>query len=242
MPDSDGTITRAEVVTGPGLRATYRVSGTATFDTAGAAQPDGGRTWDLTTMLTGDINTLVETQPIQGQWFESHYPDAGYVVPLGQGTDLLAVFASTPEALLLLGTASPTNTAFATRLVYTPPVKVLQFPMRAGDSWSTAAAVTGLASGVALVTVPGVFGYTTDTFTSSIDRVGTAITPYAPFSVLRVRTVMERAVVFNPAGATSFRQYQYVTECFGTVATIRSNDRETSTEFTAAKEVRRLSR
>ena len=64
-------------------------------------------------------------------------------------------------------------------------------------------------------------------------------TPYDRFPVLRVRTVMNRSVL-NPLFNTSFRQYQFVTECFGTVATIRSRDLESSTEFTQVKEVRRL--
>jgi SAM-dependent MidA family methyltransferase len=61
------------------------------------------------------------------------------------------------------------------------------------------------------------------------------------FPVLRVRTTMERTVPLNPLANTSFRQFQYVTECFGTIAVIRSVDKETSTEFMTAKEVRRLS-
>jgi len=232
LPNNDGTITRSEVVTGPGLRATYRISGQAPFDTSGIGLPDGGRSWDFTQMLTGDVNTLVETQPIQGKWFESTYPGASYVAPLGQGTDLIAIFSSTADGLLLMGTASPADGA--TKLTYTPPVKVLQFPMRAGDTWTTAAAVGGMASGIAI------FG-TIDTFTSTVDRAGEANTPYSRFPVLRVRTVMERTVMLNPFANTSFRQFQYVTECFGTIAVIRSVDKETSTEFTTAKEVRRLS-
>lgn len=236
LPNNDGTITRNEVITGPGLRATFKVSGQTAFDTAGVAQPDGGRLWDFTQALTGDMNTLVETQAIQGKWFESHYPDAGYVVPLGQGTDLLAVFTSNADGLFLLGTASPTDGALSTRLNYTPPVKILQFPLRAGDTWTTAAAVTGV---VNLLPISG----TTDTYTSTVDRTGDAITPYASarFPVLRVRTTMERSVPLNPFANTSFRQFQYVTECFGTVASIRSRDLETTTEFTTSKEVRRLS-
>lgn len=221
------------MVTAPGLRATFRVSAQTPFDTSGIGQPDGGRAWDFTQMLTGDSNTLVETQAIQGRWFESHYPDAGYVVPLGQGTDLIAVFASSADGLYLMGTASPADGLLATRLTYTPPVKMLQFPLRAGDTWSTAASVSGTANGVA------VFG-TTDTYTSTVDRTGEANTPYARFPVLRVRTTMERSVPLNPFANTSFRQYQFVTECFGTVATVRSRDLETSTEFMTAKEVRRL--
>lgn len=229
----DGVITRAEVVTQAGLHATFRVSGQATFDTAGTSSPDGGRAWDFTQMLTGDQATLVETIPIQGKWFESSYPGASYVAPLGQGTDYLAIFKSDADGLYLMGTADPMDGVLATKLVYTPPVKLLAFPMRAGDTWTTMASVTGTANGAPI-------GGTTDTYTSSIDRVGDAITPYDRFPVLRVRTVMNRSVPLYPLLNTSFRQYQFVTECFGTVATIRSRDLESSTEFTQVKEVRRL--
>jgi hypothetical protein len=240
LPNQDGTITRAEVVTGPGLRATFRISGQAPFDTAGVGTPDGGRRWDLTTTLAGDVNTLVETEPVRGKWFESSYPDAGYVVPLGQGSDLLGVFASASDGLYLLGAADPTSSNLPTRLVYTPPVKVLQFPLREGDQWTTNTVVSGTLNGAPLTTIPGVLGYTTQSYSSSVDRAGTAVTPYAAFPVLRVRTSMEQTVAFNLLGSTSFKQYQFVTECFGTVATVRSRDNETSTEFTTAKEVRRL--
>ncbi|MCA2981792.1 MAG: hypothetical protein INH41_01695 [Myxococcaceae bacterium] len=241
LPNDDGTITRAEVVTGPGLRATFRISGQATFDTAGIGTPDGGRRWDFTGALPGDVNTLVETEPLAGKWFEASYPDGGYVVPLGQGSSLLGVFTSGPDGLYLLGAADPASSALPTRLTYTPPVKVLQFPLREGDQWTTSTVVTGLLNGAPLTTVPGVFGYTRQTYTSSVDRAGTAVTPYSSFPVLRVRTSMEQTVALNLLGNTSFRQYQFVTECFGTVATVRSRDNETSTEFTTAREVRRLS-
>jgi hypothetical protein len=242
LPNHDGTITRAEVITAAGLRATFKVSTETPFDTSGVGLPDGGRFWDFTQPLTGDMNTLVETQPIVGQWFESKYPDAGYVVPLGQGSDLLAVFASNTDGLYLLGTASPSDGTFATALVYSPPVKMLKFPMQANDTWTTTSAVLGKVNGVSMVSIPGILGYTTDTYTSTVDRTGDVLTPYASqrFPVLRVRTVMERAVTFNQLANTSFRQFQFVTECFGTVATVRSKDAETSTEFLTAKEVRRL--
>jgi hypothetical protein len=240
LTNHDGTITRAEVVTGPGLRATFRVSTEATFNTAGIALPDGGSTWDFTGALAGDQSLLVETQPIAGKWFESNYLNASYVVPLGQGTDLLGVFSSTPDGLYLLGAASPASGATATRLNYTPPVKLLQFPLTLGTSWTSASAVSGVAP-ITPGTIALAISGTTDTYTSTVDRAGDAVVPYSSglsLPVLRVRTTMSRTV-FQIAN-TSFRQFQYVTECFGTIATVRSLDREANTEFTAAKEVRRL--
>ena len=137
VPNGDGVVSREEIVVRPGLHATFGVSGAATFATAGTAQADGGRTWDFTPALSGDQSALVETLSMQGQWFESTYPDAGYASPLGQGTDLLGIYQLTPTALLLHGVASPTDGASATKLVYTPPVEVLRFPLRQTDTWST---------------------------------------------------------------------------------------------------------
>lgn len=233
LPNGDGMISRSELFTQAGLHATFRVSGAATFDTAGAALTDGGRVWDFTGALTGDQSVLVETQPLAGKWFEADFPDAGYVTPLGQGTDLLAVFQSATDGLYLLGVASPVDGLTATRLHYDPPVKVYGLPMQANDSWTTDALVTGKYNGYVL------FSIQHDVYTSSVDRVGEAVTPYARFPVLRVRTVMNRTINFVPT--LTLRTFSFVTECFGAVATITSRDNETSTDFTQVKEVRRLS-
>ncbi len=237
VPNGDGVISREEIVVRPGLHATFRVSGAATFATAGAAQADGGRTWDFTPALSGDQSQLVETLSMQGQWFESTFPDAGYASPLGQGSDLLGIYQLTPTALLLHGVASPAAGASATKLVYTPPVEVLRFPLRQTDTWSTSSDVSGTYQGL-------VIGFNlplqNDTFRVTVDRAGDAITPYSRFGVLRVRTVMERTLNFVPSPLQTVRSYAFVAECFGAVATVTSTDGETSTEFTAAKEVRRL--
>lgn len=86
LPNRDGVVQRSEIVLRPGLRAIFLTSGAATFDTAGAAQADGGRFWDVSRELTGDTSRLVETRPLQGTWFEAEFPDAGYYTELGQGT------------------------------------------------------------------------------------------------------------------------------------------------------------
>lgn len=238
IPNGDGVVTRDEVVMRPGLHATFKVSGAASFTTAGTAQADGGRFWDFTPALSGDTSTLVETQPLAGQWFEADYPDAGYVTPLGQGSTLLAVFQATGDALLMHGVVSPTDGSTATRLWYSPPVKVLQFPLRQGDSWSTQASVTGKYNGL-------IVGFNlplqTDTYTMNVDRAGDALTPYSRFGVLRVRTTMERTLNYVASPLQTVRSFSFVAECFGTVASVSSADGETVTEFTSAKEVRRLS-
>ncbi|MEW5737328.1 MAG: hypothetical protein AB1938_00290 [Myxococcota bacterium] len=231
QPNRDGVVQRNEIFLQPGLRATFLTSGSATFDTAGTAQADGGRFWDFSGPLSGDASRLVETRSLQGTWFESEYPDAGYYTELGQGTDLLAVFGATSDGLYLQGVVSTTDDLFSTRVRYAPWVKVLQFPLRAGDTWSTTTSVSGRFNGVVL-------GIQSETYSAQVDRVGDAKTPYATFGSLRVRTVMSRTINFVPT--LTLRTYQWVTECFGTVATVQSQDNETSTEFTNAKEVRRL--
>lgn len=231
LPNRDGIVERSEVFFQPGLRATYLVSGQAGFDTAGTAQADGGRAWDFSGALAGDASRLVETRSLVGTWFEAEFPDAGYYTELGQGSDLLAVFAATADGLYLQGVVSPTDGLFSTRVRYTPAVKVLQFPLKAGDTWQTDTSVSGRFSGAVL-------GFQDESYVSAVDRVGDATTPYATFPVLRVRTVMDRTINFIPT--LTLRTFSWVTECFGTVATAQSRDNETATEFTQVKEVRRL--
>ncbi|MCC6337740.1 MAG: hypothetical protein IT380_27575 [Myxococcales bacterium] len=232
QPNRDGVVQRSEIFLQPGLRATFLTSGAATFDTAGTAQADGGRFWDFSTALSGDASRLVETRSVQGTWFEAEYPDAGYYTELGQGTELLAVFGATPDGLYLQGVVSTTDDLFSTRVRYSPWVKVLQFPLRSGDTWSTTTSVSGRFNGVVL-------GIQSETYASQVDRVGDAKTPYATFGSLRVRTVMNRTINFVPT--LTLRTFTWVTECFGSIATAQSQDNETSTEFTDVKEVRRLS-
>ncbi|GMU60615.1 MAG: hypothetical protein AMXMBFR34_23780 [Myxococcaceae bacterium] len=232
QPNRDGVVQRNEIFLQPGLRATFLTSGSATFDTAGTAQPDGGRFWDFSVARPGDASRLVETRSVQGAWFEAEYPDAGYYTELGQGTDLLAVFGATPDGLYLQGVVSPTDDLFSTRVRYSPWVKVLQFPLRSGDTWSTTTSVSGRFNGVVL-------GIQSETYASQVDRVGDAKTPYASFGSLRVRTVMNRTINFVPT--LTLRTFTWVTECFGSIATAQSQDNESSTEFTSVKEVRRLS-
>ena len=57
------------------------------------------------------------------------------------------------------------------------------------------------------------------------------------FEVLRVRTELERTVGLL---TTTVRTFAFVSECFGTVATVTSEDDEDQVEFSRAAEVRRL--
>jgi hypothetical protein len=177
---------------------------------------------------------------VTGAWYESSFPDGGYVAELGldNGVMLSGVFAATADALYLQGIVSPTGPSTtnltSTKLTYSPWVKVMKFPLTAGASWSTTATVSGTYDGVLI----GLTVLQSEQYDATVDRVGTMKTPYATFPVLRVRTVMSRTINF--VHTLTSRTYNYVTDCFGTVATVTSTDNETSTEFTSVKEARRL--
>ena len=231
QPNRDGRITRAEVPLRAGLSAKYRVATSAPVSTRGEDAGQGRRSWELSEQLAGDRLMLVEAQDPTGRWFSQEYPEATYTTRLSESSDLLGVFKLTPEALLLLGVVSPGEGLTRTRLKYDPPVAVLSFPVEPDKTWSSDARVSGLASGV--------FASYSEKYTSSVDARGVLKTPYGTFDdVMRVRVELERVVGFS---TTRTRTYMFVTECFGTVATIVSENNERELEFTTASEVRRLS-
>jgi hypothetical protein len=106
---------------------------------------------------------------------------------------------------------------------------MLRFPLAEGAAWTTEAAVTGVSLGL-----PATYG---ERYESAVDARGELVTPYGTFPVLRVRTTLTRTVGLVP---TVTRSFAFVSECFGTVATVRSNPGEAALEFTQAAEVRRL--
>ena len=129
---------------------------------------------------------------------------------------------------------SPTGDATTkTELQNAPGVSVLDFPLTVGKTWTSAVKVSGTASGVAL------FGTYDETYVNKVDAAGTLITPLGSFDVMRVQVVLTRQIGF--LAPTVIRTYAFVTECYGTIATITSDDNETNEEFTHAAEIRRLS-
>jgi hypothetical protein len=229
-PNHDGRIDRAEVPLRAGLYATFRVGTGAAVDTAGTGTPDAYQ-WDLTGHFANDGDERVTLEPLAGKWFAADFAGATYVSKLAAGSDLLGIFEVADDALLLRGVASPTGDGAFTKLTYDPPVKVLAFPLQKGASFTTTASVSGTASGI-----PFLFPYS-EVYESTVDRQGTLLTPFGTFPVLRVRTTLTRTVGFL---VTTIRTFSFASECFGTVAVMRSKDNETSAEFTTAAEVRRL--
>ena len=118
---------------------------------------------------------------------------------------------------------------YRTELEYDPPVVVLSFPLEEGASWTTEATVSGLTSGV--------FGVFFEDYVSSVDARGDMITPFATFDAHRVRVDLTRTV---GALVTTQVTFAFVAECFGTVATVRSQTNEDGAEFNDVSELQRL--
>lgn len=228
--NGDDVIEESELFLAPGLSANLRVAQGATVDTAGSEQPDGSRIWDLSGQLSGDHAGVVQTLALDGLWYADVFPTASYAARITDADELLGVYEIAPHKLLLLGVVSPDDGATRTELVYDPPVVILDLPLNQGKTWSTDSTVTGLAQGIT--------AYYFEDYSFVVDAKGEAKTPLGDFAVLRVHSELERLV---GALLTTVQSHAFMSECFGTVASITSEDYELDTEFTEASEVRRLS-
>lgn len=229
-PNQDGMISLAELPLTAGKMATFRVALDATFDTRGTAGMAGMRRWDLTAQLAMDSDRPLALLSPTGTWWASKFPTASYAAVLSAESDLLGVFKIDATALVLLGVVSPDAGSFRTELTYDPPVKILALPVAAAATWVTTSTVAGTAQGA-------IASYT-ERYASLVDQVGTMKTPYGEFPVLRVATDLTR----TSFGATLLtkRSFAWIAECFGSIATVQSQDFESSAEFTDPAEVRRL--
>jgi len=230
MANHDGTISAAEVPLMAGQMATFRIATNATWSTAGHANTDGSRSWDLTGQLANDADaTLALTSP-QGTWWAADFASAQYATTLAAGSDLQGVFAADANGVTLLGVVSPTGGTYKTELTYDPPAKILAFPFMNGSTWMSSSTVSGYAQGV-------IVAYTED-YSSRVDQVGTMTTPYGAFPVLRVATDLTRTS--GVATLLQKRTFAWVAECFGTIAKVAGQDNDTSSELSSDAEVERL--
>lgn len=229
-PDHDGTITLAELPLTAGKMATFRIAIDATFDTAGSAAGGGARRWDLTAQLAMDTDRALVLMDPAGTWWATTFPTASYAALLSAESDLLGVFQVDATSLVLLGVVSPDAGTYRTELTYDPPAKILALPVAAAGTWSTTSTVSGTAQGA-------IASYT-ERYASLVDQVGTMKTPYGEFPVVRVATDLTRSS-FGTTILTK-RSFAWIAECFGSIATVQSQDFESSAEFTDPAEVRRL--
>jgi hypothetical protein len=229
-PNHDGVIAAAEVPLKAGQMATFRVATNATWSTAGHANSDGSRTWDLSGNLANDADAQLALVSPAGTWWAADFPNAQYATTLAAGSDLMGVFAVDASGVTLLGVVSPTGGSTKTELTYDPPAKILGLPFMAGSTWTSSSTVSGYAQGV-------IVAYT-EAYDSRADQVGTMTTPYGMFPVLRVATNLTRTSGFTTL--LTKRTFAWVAECFGTIATVSGQDFDTSSELSDDAEVRRL--
>lgn len=229
-PDHDGMISLAELPLIAGRMATFRVATSATFNTAGTVSGAGTRSWDVSGQLSNDTDRPIVLLAPAGTWWQASFPTATYAAPLSASSDLLGVFTVSATAVSLLGVVSPAAGTFRTELTYAPPAKILALPIAAGGTWTTTSAVTG--------TAQGSFVTYSEQYASLVDQVGTIKTPYGEFPVVRVATDLTRTS--GLATLLTKRSFAWIAECFGSVATVSSQDFEASAEFSNPAEVRRL--
>jgi hypothetical protein len=229
-PNHDGQITLAELPLAAGRSATFRIATNATWSTAGHANADGSRTWDLTGMLAGDADQTLALASPAGAWWQASYPAATYATALSASSNLLGVFEVDANGLTLVGVVSPSGGATSTALTYDPPVRVVTTPFITGTAWTSTSTVSGTAQGLAVAY--------TEQYDSRVDQVGTLAAPYGTFPVLRIATDMTRTA--GLATLTTNRTFTWAAECFGFVATATSQNFETQPEFSNDAEVSRL--
>lgn len=229
-PNHDGMISLAELPLIAGKMATFRVSTNPTWDTAGVAAGSGMRRWDLTAQLAADADKSLTLVAPTAQWWAASFPTATYAATLSASSDLLGVFHTEAAQVTLLGVVSPAAGTFRTELKYDPAVKILALPITAGATWTSTSSVSGTAQGVLVAY--------TEKYASLVDQVGMMKTPYGDFPVVRIATDLTRTS--GIATLLTKRQFAWTAECYGSIATVASQDNETSAEFTDPAEVKRL--
>lgn len=249
LPNGDGIITKAELPVVLGAHATFKVALDVPFDTAGTAQPDGGWLWDFSGTLAGDRDVVYSPKAIAGQWFATDFPEGEFTLRLASQDDTLGVYQAGTDVLSLWGMASEAHSVAATNFAYDVAVPVVAYPVKLSASWTGKGVIEGDYDGSSYHCDPTLLSCTPypnccirHVYESVVDKAGKAKTPFATFEVLRIRNVVSFQMMAYGVWTTfkTVRSYVFVSECFGTVASIAAKDGETEDEFTEASEVRRL--
>ncbi|MFH2009410.1 MAG: hypothetical protein ABI333_22655 [bacterium] len=225
----DGVVNRDELVIEVGLGATYRVNQTGPVSVDLVGQDVGGEPlWDYTGTTPSDQSVVDELLPVPGTWYAGDFPDSTYAAHLDDET--LGVFRVTDQALAMIGIVSvePNKTL----LTYSVPVDVLRFPIQLGDHYVINTVSSGTFNWTPMWTVE-------ETYDITVDALGTVVVPAGSFHALRIRTNLHQYIPFTLFTLDRIL-YVYVTECFGIVARLRSEDDETENLFTQAAEYRRM--
>jgi hypothetical protein len=222
VPNRDGMITADELPIALGATIDYYVDTDQPVDLAGT-----NGVWDLS-QERNDAVIALGPVALGAQWYAGMFPAGQFVVDAGGGLD--GIYHQDAEALWLDGTASQTDGASKTLVVYPTPLPVLRFPVADGAHYSATQAISA--------TIDGLPFNGSDELDVDVTGSGRLDVPYVRFSpALRVREMAIRK-----AGATQVtkRTTIFLFECFGEVARAESNPDETNPDFTTAAYLRRF--
>lgn len=225
--NGDGTITRSEESFMVGLGALFAVNSpgsTVPVDNV----PQSG-VWDFSAAVSGEAKQFDQLVDPSGQWWAPDFSGATYGERIDDGQQAYGVFRVGGDKLEMLGVVSEQNGFNRTELTYATPIVVLQFPLSVGTTWASESDVSGTAAGVAF--------FAHEKYVFSVDKRGMTKVPAASFDTLRLK--MSYTQTYG-ALVTTRITYLHLAECYGAVARVRSQDNETSADFTQAAEYRRL--
>jgi hypothetical protein len=225
--NGDGTITRAEETFTVGLGALFAVNAPGSNVPVNNVQQGG--MWDFSAAVSGEAKQFDQLVDPAGQWWSSSFATATYGERIDDGQQAYGVFRVDNDKLEMLGVVSDQSGLTSTKLTYSTPIVVLQFPLSVGQTWTSESDVSGTASGVAF--------FAHEKYVFSVDKRGMTKVPAATFDTLRIK--MSYTQTYG-ALVTTRISYLHMAECYGAVARIRSKDNETSADFTQAAEYRRL--
>jgi hypothetical protein len=236
VPNLDGMIERAELEPSIGTPVSFLFSPSGEdrdVDLVGAEIGDGLRHWDLGVDYGSDrVGRIVALDP-HAQWYASTFPTAQVAVPTDPGGAIDALYRLDDAGFYLLGLASHTMDPpeGRTLLPYTTPIVLFQLPLVPGQSWISAADVTGTIRGLPYA------GH--DTYENEVPAMGELVLPDLTFTqAMRVAT---RVTISPTAGAPVLRrQSTFVFECFGQVASVTARDGDDVQDFTTAATMQRF--
>jgi hypothetical protein len=236
VPNLDGEISAGELAAAIGVPVRYLVSPagiTREVNTVGS--DDGGEVvWDFSVDQADDQQIEITPQTTAGKWYESAFATDTFVTPFDAGGRVESVGRVDDDGLFLLGLASAEENPpeGQTLLIYDPPIRVLQFPVRPGSEFVSTGSISN-------GTLRGLPYAGSDSYAVFVDAAGRLELPQLSFEqVHRVRTQV--TVQPSVGAATTQWQVSYFFECFGEVTRATSALDEPDPFFTVANEVRRL--
>ena len=225
--NGDGTITRDEESFIVGLGALFAVNAPGTPVPVDVVAKGG--VWDFSAPVSSERKQFDQLVTPSGQWWAADFPTATYAERIDDGQQAYGVFRVSADKLEMLGVVSDQGGVSRTELTYATPIVALQFPLSVGTTWTSQSNVSGLAAGYAFAAA--------EKYVFTVDQRGTTKVPAGSFDTLRLR--MDYTQYYG-ALVTTRISYLHLAECYGAVARVRSQDDETSNDFTQAAEYRRL--